>query len=167
MAILNFNQFVNEKYEDINLDLNKTPAVGVAVVWNNKILLVHPTGASWQRGTCGIPKGGLDPGENLMDGALRELKEETGIILSKDQLNPEPQVVDFYSKKNKVDRQLIYFICEIQDPSEVGLESGKVPKSQLQLEEIDWAGFVSSSEAYPITSRVQLIILDRLLKINN
>jgi ADP-ribose pyrophosphatase YjhB (NUDIX family) len=167
MAILNFNQFVNEKYEDINLDLNKTPAVGVAVVWNNKILLVHPTGASWQRGTCGIPKGGLDPGENLMDGALRELKEETGVILSKGQLNPEPQVVDFYSKKNKVDRQLIYFICEIQDPSEIGLESGKVPKSQLQLEEIDWAGFVGPSEAYPITSRVQLIILDRLLKINN
>lgn len=167
MAILNFNQFVNEKYEDINLDLNKTPAVGVAVVWNNKILLVHPTGASWQRGTCGIPKGGLDPGENLMDGALRELKEETGIVLSKDQLNPEPQVVDFYSKKNKVDRQLIYFICEIQDPSELGLESDRVPTRQLQLEEIDWAGFVGPSEAYPITSRVQLIILDRLLKINN
>jgi ADP-ribose pyrophosphatase YjhB (NUDIX family) len=167
MAILNFNQFVNEKYEDINLSLDKTPAVGVAIVWNNKLLLVHPTGVSWQRGTCGIPKGGLESGENLMDGALRELEEETGIVIDKNQLDPEPQVVDFYSKKNKVDRQLIYFICKIEDLSEIGLQSDRVPKSQLQSEEIDWAGFVGPDEAYPITSRVQLIILDRLLKINN
>ena len=164
--IRNFNQFINEKYEDIDPGLAKLPAVGVAIVCQNKILLVHPTGASWKRGTCGIPKGGLEAGEELVSGALRELREETGIVLSAQQLEPEPQVVDFYTKKG-VDRQLVYFVCRLRDYSEIGLSSERVPKSQLQVEEIDWAKFVGPEEAYPIITRPQLIILDRLLKINN
>lgn len=166
MEILNFNQFLNEDYEDIDPTLNKSMAAGVAIVYQNKLLLVHPTGASWQRGTCGIPKGSMEPGEDPMEAALRELREETGIILNPNQLEPSPEVVDFYSKRRKVERQLVYFICRISDLSEIGLDSDRVPKKQLQLEEIDWAKFVSAEDAYPITTRAQLIILDRLLTFN-
>jgi hypothetical protein len=60
---------------------------------------------------------------------------------------------------------MIYYICKINDLAEVGLESEKVPKDQLQAEEIDWAKFVTAEEAYPITSRSQLIILDRHLSL--
>ena len=47
--------------------------------------------------------------------------------------------------------------------AEIGLESERLSKSQLQLEEVDWAKFVSANDAYPITSRSQLIIIDRHL----
>ena len=160
MEILKFDDFLNE--------MDQTPkimqsAAGVAILYQNKILLVHPTGGSWKKGTCGIPKGGMEPDEDPMEAALRELREETGIVLSPSQLLPSPETVVTVGK-NKV-WNMIYYICKINDLAEVGLESEKVPKDQLQAEEIDWAKFVTAEEAYPITSRSQLIILDRHLSL--
>lgn len=155
--VLNFSQYLNESSQKSN------HAAGVAIIYDNKILLVHPTGASWKKGSCGIPKGRIEQGEDLMESALRELEEETGIRLEPAQLNPEMHTVDSIGKDGN--RQLIYFVAQIQDLSEIGLDSERVPKDQLQIEEIDWAKFVSPMEAYPITSRSQLIILDRHLSL--
>ncbi|MEA3064301.1 MAG: putative (di)nucleoside polyphosphate hydrolase [Sphingomonadales bacterium] len=59
-------------------DIGYRPAVG--------IMLVNPQGRVWvgQRLDSSLdawqmPQGGLDPGEAPLDGALRELEEETGI----------------------------------------------------------------------------------------
>lgn len=163
--MLNFSDFLNERWgEDVQQKDRR--AAGVAVIWDNKILLIHPTNSSWKKSTCGIPKGKLEPGEDSLEGALRELEEETGIRLDQSQLNPEPYKVDFYNRKNEVDGHLIYFVCEIMDLSEIGLSSDRLPKSQLQLEEVDWGKFVTPEEAYPIISRNQMIILDRHLSLN-
>lgn len=159
--IKNFNDFVNESYDDIDPTITKNSA-GVALIYDGKILLVHPTNGTWQRGICGIPKGKMEDGEDPIEAALRELKEETGIVLRQNQLLPEPYVVDMYNKKGIVDRQLIYFECHIDNLSEIGITDIKLPKSMLQLEEIDWAKFVNIIDAYPIISRAQMIILDRL-----
>lgn len=163
--MLSFADFINEDWTQTH-SLEERIAVGVAIIWQNKILLVHPTGSTWQRGTCGIPKGKLEAGEDLMSGAIRELAEETGITISPDQLDPEQHKVIFY-RGNKVNGQLVYFECQISDLSEIGLDSDRLSKSQLQLEEVDWAKFVSAEDAYPITSRSQLIILDRHLTLNS
>ncbi len=162
--MLNFNQFINENMEE--LAFGERRAAGVAIIYDNKILLIHPTNSSWKKSTCGIPKGKLEIGEDLFEGALRELREETGIILDPIQVNPEPYRVDFYNRKNEVDGCLIYFLCEISDLSEIDLSSERIPKSQLQLEEVDWGKFVTANEAYPITTREQLIILDRHLSLS-
>jgi ADP-ribose pyrophosphatase YjhB (NUDIX family) len=158
MSVLNFNQYLNEGKK------GNRNAAGVAIIYQNKILLVHPTGASWKRPTCGIPKGGMEPGEDEMESAIRELFEETSIIVRPDQLEPSPYVVNIHSKKRGT-RQLTYFLCKIEDLKEIGLLSETIPKDQLQLEEIDWAKFVGSDEAYSITSQHQLIILDRHLSL--
>lgn len=163
--MLNFSDFLNERWGGDVIMQNRR-AAGVAIIWENKILLVHPTNSSWKKAMCGIPKGKLEPEEDAMSGALRELKEETGISLSPDQLDPESHKVDFYNQKNEPDGYLIYFVCEITDPSEIGLNSDRIPKSQLQIEEVDWAKFVGPHEAYPIMTRSQLIILDRHLSLN-
>jgi predicted NUDIX family NTP pyrophosphohydrolase len=163
MGMLNFSEYINEGYEDINPKLEKRMAAGVAIIYQNKILLVHPTGGTWQRGICGIPKGSMEAGEEPITAALRELREETGIILGIDQLDPSPELVNFYSKTRKVERQLIYFICKIDNLSELGLETERIPNRQLQIEEVDWAKFVTPEEAYSLIARSQLIILDRLL----
>ena len=163
--MLSFSDFLNERWGD-DMIMENRRAAGVAIIWENKILLVHPTNSSWKKATCGIPKGGLEPEEDAMSGALRELKEETGISLSPDQLDPESHKVDFYNQKNEPGGYLIYFVCEITDPSEIGLNSDRIPKSQLQIEEVDWAKFVGPHEAYPIMTRSQLIILDRHLSLN-
>lgn len=160
--MLNFNDFVNERWA-IDMPEEHRVAAGVAIIWDNKILLVHPTNASWRKPTLGIPKGKLDrPDEEPILAALRELEEETSIVLSPDQLDPESHQVIFY-KNGKPDGRLIYFVCNIEDLSEIGLDSERLPKSTLQEEEVDWAGFLSADDAYPKISTSQLIILDRHL----
>ena len=66
-------------------------------------------------------------------------------------------------KKGKVEKQLIYFLHEINDLAEIGMTSLRIPKSQLQAEEIDWAGFLDAKESYPKMSQWQMLILDRHL----
>jgi 8-oxo-dGTP pyrophosphatase MutT (NUDIX family) len=163
--MLSFNDFLNEKWGE-DSQLKDRLAAGIVIIWNNRILLIHPTNSSWKKSTCGIPKGKLEYGEDSLDGALRELEEETGIILASSQVNPEQHKVDFYNRKNEVDGHLVYFICEIADLSEIGLSSDRLPKNQLQLEEVDWGKFVTAEEAYPIITRNQMIILDRHLTLN-
>lgn len=52
--------------------------VGVAVIKDEKILLVKET-AGRNKNCWGMPKGKVDPAENIEQAALRELKEETGL----------------------------------------------------------------------------------------
>lgn len=156
--IANFNQFINESLER----KGKKTAAGVALLFDNKILLIHPTNSGWQRSTCGIPKGGIEEGEEPFDAALRELYEETGISIEPSLVDPTPHTVDFYRGTTPV-KKMIYFVCEISDLSEIGLTDLKLPDSMLQQHEVDWAKFVGREEAYGIISRSQMIILDRHL----
>lgn len=46
-----------------------------------EVFLVHPGGPYWEKkdaGTWSIPKGEFHPGENPLEAALREFREETG-----------------------------------------------------------------------------------------
>ena len=55
---------------------------GVIVTDGKRILLGHATRSPrWD-----IPKGVAEPGENFADAAARELREETGLVVSPDQL---------------------------------------------------------------------------------
>ena len=57
---------------------------GVIVTDGERILLGHATRSPrWD-----IPKGVAEPGENFADAAARELHEETGLIVSPDELVP-------------------------------------------------------------------------------
>lgn len=151
----NFENFIVEKKR------SQFGAAGVAIIWGTKILLVHPTGASWQKRTIGIPKGSIEAGETELEAALRETFEETGIKLRIDQLEPTIHSVTIYRGQKPVGT-IHYAICRIEDPSEIGLSSDRVPKEQLQFEEIDWAGFIEIDEAYEKMVFSQLIILDRV-----
>ena len=50
-----------------------------------EFLLAHPGGPFWanrEEGAWTIPKGGVEAGEEILDAALREFQEETGITAS-------------------------------------------------------------------------------------
>jgi 8-oxo-dGTP pyrophosphatase MutT (NUDIX family) len=153
-------------FKKFSEDLSKrSDAAGIAIVLTASpepmILLVHATGGSWQKPKMGIPKGRIEQGESILEAALRETLEETGIDLQESQLEPGIETVEVW-KGTKFLYNIHYLVCKISSPMEIGLSGLKVPSSQLQQHEIDWAGFVKVSEAYEKIAASQRIILDRI-----
>lgn len=63
--------------------MSKSLSCGVLLVnERQELLLCHVTGATW----WDIPKGGQDPGELPLQTAVREMQEETGIVLAPERL---------------------------------------------------------------------------------
>ena len=122
-------------------------AAGIAILLGEKILICHPTNAPW-KDSHSIPKGLIDDGETNLQAALRECKEEVGIELSAlvDKLEG-PYIIEYRNKDAEPHKVVVYYVLKIQSLSEIGLESEIVPSKQLQIEEVDWAGFVTKNEA--------------------
>ena len=121
---------------------------GVAILFKNKILLGHPTNQPWIN-SFSPPKGSIDNNETYLEAALRETYEEVGIKINKEQIsNIDSQIEFIYTnKKGVIFKKCYIFIVNINSLSEIGIQSEIINKKQLQLSEIDWAGFVTKEEA--------------------
>nr|HPI82233.1 NUDIX hydrolase [Candidatus Paceibacterota bacterium] len=71
-------KLVREKLFEQELDDPIQLSAGLAIIQNGSILLGHPTGQKWW-GTFSIPKGQVEKGEDLLEAAIRETREEIGI----------------------------------------------------------------------------------------
>ena len=138
----------------------KTSA-GLAIIYDNKILLAHTTSRGWF-GSYGIPKGGIEKGESKLDAAIRETKEEVGISIPKNLIDKTEHTFTVSTKKygNKI---VYYYIVQISDLSQIGLKDLKVPKKQLQLEEVDWAGFLDYREATKRIMKSQAVLINNMV----
>ena len=134
---------------------------------STRITIITPENKTYVEAMSGYYPGtyGFESDKIGSDPTGFTIYETGGTIEVIEELGDHRNVVDLYDKSGKIEKQLIYFLYEISDLSEIGLQTERVPKSQLQLEEVDWAGFMSPDEAYPMTNRSQLIILDRHLNI--
>jgi predicted NUDIX family NTP pyrophosphohydrolase len=135
-------------------------SAGLAIIYDNKVLLGHTTGRSWYA-SYGIPKGGLEDGESNIDAAIRETFEEVGIKVTKKMIDLLEYSFNVSFNKNK--KIVYYYIVKINDLKDIGLSSLVIPKSQLQVKEIDWAGFLSYQEASPRIMQSQKPLLNILV----
>lgn len=139
----------------------KTSA-GIIITYKNKVLLCHPTNSPFKN-SFSFPKGGVNEGESLIDAAIRECREEVGIEVNVKQISKNFLIN--YTKKNsdKITKQVHLFLVEIDELNDIEIFSETIPKDKLQLEEVDWAGFLTKKEAKrKIFWRFQQI-LDELL----
>lgn len=114
----------------------KTSA-GLVIIHNNKILLVHPTNAPWYH-SFSIPKGEVEEGEDLLEAAIRETKEEIGVTYGRTYIDNTPHKIEYKDKGGKVYKTVWYFIIEVPEP----------PKEiELQEEEVDHVGFYTKEIA--------------------
>lgn len=121
-------------------------SAGLLIIFGNKVLLAKPTKGS--KVMWGIPKGKVEEGEQYIDAAIRETREEIGINVPIDKIIDVAYTINYKNKKtNKNYKRVIYYVCEVSDLSELGLGSERIPKEQLQPREISKARFFTVDEA--------------------
>ena len=83
-------------------------SAGAEVMLDGKFLLLERVGGDTFGGLVELPGGALEPGEDLLTGALRELKEETGLEAAN-----EPTYLDYFdylSGSGKESRQFVFLV---------------------------------------------------------
>ncbi len=68
------------------------------------VLLVHPGGPFWikrNEGVWSIPKGEVEKGQDLLDNAIREFEEETGLVIE------------------NADRRKIFYLGEVKSKNKI------------------------------------------------
>ena len=130
-----------------------------------EVLLVHPGGPFWIKKDAGawtIPKGELNENEEPFDAAIREMKEETGIILKGNYLELTPV-------KQKAGK-LVYAWANEQDidPSEIKSNEFEIewpPKSEKKklFPEIDKADWFDIKTAKEKINPGQLPLIEELI----
>ncbi len=123
-------------------------SAGIVIIHNSKILLGHPTNQPWVN-SFSPPKGTVDIDESYLEAAIRETSEEVGIKINKGQISNIDSPIEFIytNKKGIIFKKCYIFIVSINSLSEIGIKNEILNKKQLQLSEIDWAGFMTKEEA--------------------
>ena len=86
------------------------------------------------------------------------MKESAGVIIVLNKKNEEKKILichpsnakwyNSYSfPKGGIDEGIYLYVYYINDISEIGLKDEVIPKENLQLEEVDWAGFLTITES--------------------
>ena len=130
-----------------------------------EVLLVHLGGPFWKNKdheAWFVPKGEINPGEDLLDAAKREFQEETGVV-------PRGDFVSLGSVKHKSGKTVHAWAFEGDLPESFELKSNLFemewpPRSgRLQsFPEVDQARFFTEAVARRKLKQAQVPLLDRL-----
>ena len=95
--------------EQIDYFINDRADVGMvfAVTKTHKVVLVRQYKHGAQGLTLELPGGALEPGESPVDGALRELEEETGLV----PIQPPRLIASFYDDATRQRNMIHILFC--------------------------------------------------------
>jgi predicted NUDIX family NTP pyrophosphohydrolase len=129
-----------------------------------EVLLVHLGGPFWKnkdRGAWFVPKGEINPGEDLLDAAKREFQEETGLV-------PRGDFVSLGNVKHKSGKTVYAWAfagdCDPSSLKSNTFEMGWPPKSgrMVTFPEIDRADFFTLEAARDKMHPAEFEFLSRL-----
>lgn len=89
------------------------------ILREGKILLSHETGTGWWL----VPGGGLEPGETPEECCIREVEEETGLLVK-----PLRQFLTLYEYYEEYRYISHYFICEITGQGQMRLTENEAAR---------------------------------------
>jgi predicted NUDIX family NTP pyrophosphohydrolase len=129
-----------------------------------EVLLVHPGGPYWRGKDAGawtIPKGLIDAGEEALDAAVREMREETGVAV-------DGPFIPLGPVKQKAGKVVTAFACEGDcDPAAIVSNTFELewpPRSgRMQtFPEVDRAGWFTLEGARERINAAQVALLEEL-----
>ena len=96
-----------------NGTVGKRPSVRGVIIKNGKIAMMHSLKYDYYK----LPGGGIEEGEELRDTLIREVKEESGLVVKKDTIKEFGYVrriekgmfEDIFMQEN------YYFLCDVED----------------------------------------------------
>jgi predicted NUDIX family NTP pyrophosphohydrolase len=133
------------------------------------VLLAHPDGPYWVKKDAGgwtIPKGLVDPGEELLAAALREFTEETGFT-------PREPFIELRPVKQKSGKTVHAFACVGDyDPAKFVSTTFEIewpPRSHRrqsfpEIDRLGWFGLAEANEKILSYQRPFLRELEEMLK---
>lgn len=133
---------------------------------NLEVFLAHPGGPFWKnKDQWGIPKGKVEPGEDLLEAAIREFTEEIGF-------SPESKIDYLCATKTSRNKIVHAFISEWKYENVPDIKSNlcKIeypPKSGIIIDipEIDKARFFSIQKAFKKVLPYQTPILEEFVSL--
>ena len=140
--IKSFDEFLFEYLDTIQ------KLSGVMVIVEDKILLVKPVKFKGLTEKWSIPKGKIEKKQSTIENAIRELKEETGIALTKDQIKESDRTKIYYKKSTRIRELTTYIIHLNKDELEIDInKKWAVHKKHLDTDEVFKAKFFSKKDA--------------------
>lgn len=130
---------------------------GVLIIVEDKILLVKHTNE--YGGNFSIPKGRLEKGETLLNNALRELEEETGVRLSTKDVTRFPEILHLRSKDGIVVKRVYYFIARFENYHDY---KNKWIKRKIDNVEIEKVVLLKREQAEVVLPISQLSVLHHI-----
>jgi predicted NUDIX family NTP pyrophosphohydrolase len=136
---------------------------GLAIIFNKQILLGHCTGRKINTG-FGISKGEIDKNESKIEAAIRETKEEFGLLVPENLIDTKEY--EFKVTTSTYNKTVYYYVLSINSICEIGLTKNYIPKEQLQIEEVDRAEFMDKELALKCITKSQTPLIENLIKLN-
>ena len=138
------------------------PIVGVAgaVVQDGRVLLIQ-RGREPMMGAWTLPGGALELGETMLDGVVREVREETGLeVRPLELLAMLDRIVRDESGTVEYHYVLLDWLCAVEEPGgERALRAGSDARDAVWVSAEELAGMVELDEA---TRRVMMDALARM-----
>ena len=108
------------------MGLRKEKSCGCIIIKNEKVLLVYEK----NRNFWGFPKGHMEEGENEIETALREVKEEVGLDV---EINAEKRYVLNYIIREEIDKTTVLYVAEPRNEN--------VEMQESEIEDARWCFF--------------------------
>jgi len=108
------------------MELRKEKSCGCIIVKDKRVLLVYEK----NRNFWGFPKGHVEEGENEIQTALREVKEEVGLDV---EIEKEKRYTVNYRIRDEIDKTTVLYIATPK--------SENIKRQESEIEEVKWCDF--------------------------
>jgi ADP-ribose pyrophosphatase YjhB (NUDIX family) len=140
--IKSFDEFLYEYLDTIQ------KLSGIMVIVDDKILLVKPQKLKEELEKWSIPKGKMEKDHTVIENAIRELQEETGIVISEDQIEESDKTKIFYKKSGRIRELTTYIVRLNKEDLQININRRwSVHKKHFDTDEVFKAKFFTKEEA--------------------